>query len=183
MKPRAPKAKRASKLNLWLKHYLNECNPVTFMNKTESSRAAGYNCRTENAEDCLCQIGCQNFVKLKIQINKWFDEVGLSEEALQQKLMELMSVKEKKFFSAPVKDSEGIVVGMHIEDIDVPAIETQRKTLDMALKVKGMMKPVVHEVAGKKGGKIGIEHSADNSWKDLLSSVTCDNDDKLPNKD
>lgn len=174
--PNTGKPHNTCKLDLWLKHYLNEGNKLTFLNKTESAKAAGYNGQDDNS---FAQIGCQNFRKLNDKISGWFDEIGLSENALKSKLYELMTVKEKKFFSAPLKDSDGIVTDILIKSEEVEAIETQRKTLDMALKVKGMMKPVEHSVKGA----VGVEHSLDGSWSDLLSSVTTANSDKLPNKD
>ncbi len=173
--PNTGKPFTTSKMDLWLRCYLDEANKLTFLNKTESAKAAGYDC---NGEDSFQSVGSENFRKLADKISTWFDEVGLSENALKKKLHELMKVKEKKFFSAPIKDEDGIVVGMHIESQEIEAIETQRKTLDMALKVKGMMKPIEHNV---KGG-VGVEHSIDGSWKDLLTSVTTANTDKLPNK-
>lgn len=172
---------KVSKLNLWFKFYIDECNPTTYLNKTEAAVAAGYNCRGSDPARCFCSIGCQNYKKLSEEVGKWLDDVGLSKESLKLKLLSLMEAKESKFFSAPIKDEDGIVTGMHIESKEVDAIETQRKTLDMSLKMKGMYKPILHEVAGKNGKKIGVEHSLDESWKDLLSQVTGDNDGVLPN--
>ena len=135
-------AKRVSKLNLWLKHFINESCSTTFLNKTESARRAGYNCRTKNADNCFKTIGCQNFTKLNDKIGKWLDENGLSENALKLKLLSLMEAKEVRFFS-----NFGIVT----DEREVDAIETQRKTLDMALKVQGMNAPTKHELTGKDG--------------------------------
>lgn len=169
-----------SKLNLWFQFFIDDCNKTTYLNKTESAIAAGYKCRTKNAQDCFCQIGCQNFTKLKDRVGKWYDDVGLSENMLKNKILELMSVKEKKFFSAPLKDADGIVTGIHIEHVEVEAIETQRKTLELGCKVKDMIAPTRHELANKKGEKLLVEHSIDETWKELLLSVTGDNTDELP---
>ena len=169
-----------SKLNLWFSFYVDDCNPKTYLNKTESAIASGYKCRAKDPYQCYCNIGGQNYRKLQPRISQWLDDTGLSESALKQKLCDLMVVKEKKFFSAPIKDENGLVTGMHIENVEVDAIETQRKTLDMALKVKDMIAPTRHEVAGSKGGKIQIEHSLDDTWKELLLAVTGDNTDDLP---
>jgi len=142
------KKERVSKLNVWLKHYLNENCSTTFLNKTESAKAAKYKC---NGDDSFRVIGSQNFSKLTDKISKWLDEHGLSENALKIKMLSLMQVKETKFFSAPIKDENGIVVDIFVKEIDVEAIETQRKTLDMALKVRGMNAPTKHELTGKDG--------------------------------
>ena len=116
----------ANKLSLWFKHYTDETNPDTFMNGTGSSKAAKYRCKTELA---FAVIGSQNLRKLKDKISKWLDEVGLSENRLKLKLNSLMEAKETKFFQ---KD------GMITDQVDVEAIETQRRTLDMAFKIKGL---------------------------------------------
>ena len=136
---------RPNKLALWLKHYLNESCSTTFLNKTESARKAGYNCRTKNKEDCFRSIGGENFGKLSDKIEIWLDSNSLSENALKIKLLSLMNAQETKFFA-----HEGRVT----DEREIPAIETQRKTLDMALKVKGMNAPEKHEVTGKDGKPI-----------------------------
>jgi len=53
-----------------------------------------------------------------------------------------MGAKETKFFS-----HEGKIT----DQCDVEALETQRKTLDMAMKYKAMYSPVKHEITGKDG--------------------------------
>lgn len=126
---------RVSKLNAWLRAYLDESCSTTFLNKTESARRAGYKCKTE---DCLRHLGCRNFIKVSDGINQWFDAAGLSENALKIKLLSLLNAKETKFFSAPIKDKNGVVTDIFVKEVDVEAIEIQRKTLDMAIKVRGM---------------------------------------------
>ena len=126
---------RVSKLNAWLRAYLDESCSTTFLNKTESARRAGYKCKTE---DCLRHLGCRNFIKVSDRINQWFDAAGLSENALKIKLLSLLNAKETKFFSAPIKDKNGVVTDIFVKEVDVEAIETQRRTLDMAIKIRGM---------------------------------------------
>jgi hypothetical protein len=141
--------KRLSKLNVWLKHYLNDQSPTTFLNKTESTRQAGYRCPTN---DAMRQRGCRNFNAVRHKIKKWLDENGLSEAALKTKLLSLLHAKESKFFSAPVKDEKtGIVTDIFVKEIVVDALEIQRRTLDMALKVQGMYAPEKWEHTGKDG--------------------------------
>ena len=130
---------RVSKLNLWFKHFINEGCSTTFLNKKESARRAGYKCTTEES---YRSVGYQNFIKVADKIEKWLDEYGLSENALKIKLLSLMEAKETKFFAFQ---------GKVIEKKEVEAIETQRKTLDMALKVKGMNAPTKHELTSKDG--------------------------------
>ena len=130
---------RVSKLNVWFKHFIDESCSTTFLNKKESARAAKYQCTTEES---YRSVGYQNFIKCADKIEKWLDEYGLSENALKIKLLSLMKAKETKFFAFQ---------GEVIEQIEVEALETQRKTLDMALKVKGMNAPTKHEFTGKDG--------------------------------
>ena len=96
-----------TKLNAWFKHFTNENCKATFLKKTESAKRAGYDCKKE---DYYRHIGCENFHKLADKITQWFDEVGLSENALRKKLLSLMEAKETKFFSTPEKDENGATV-------------------------------------------------------------------------
>ena len=107
---------RVSKLNAWLRAYLDESCSTTFLNKTESARRAGYKCKTE---DCLRHLGCRNFIKVSDRINQWFDAAGLSENALKIKLLSLLNAKETKFFSAPIKDKNGVVTDIFVKEVDV----------------------------------------------------------------
>ena len=136
----AKKTKKVNKQNAWLKYYLAE-GTSSFLNKTEAARRAGYSYANE---DCLRQTGCRLFTKNTDRIKRWFDEVGLSENALKNKLLSLMGAKETKFFSTPikvkvVKDGKEVETNdILIKQVEVEALEVQRKTLDMAIKVRGM---------------------------------------------
>lgn len=183
-------AKSVSKLNLWFKHFTNETCKTTFLNRKEAARAAGY--KTKN-EDSLRQIGCQNFTKLTDKINIWLDESGLSERALKIKLLSLIEAKETKFMkikgyisseSLPDgaramgtsgvikqdKDGEFFADGDTLIAIDVDAVEIQRKTLDMALKVRGMYAPEKHEI--QHGFEKLSDEELDAQIKALSEEVT-----------
>ena len=84
-----PLKKLTGKQALFLRHLLDESNPDTFMNATGSAKAAKYNCSTENSYSL---IGYENIRKLKPYISQWLDEVGLSEERLRLKIVELLEV-------------------------------------------------------------------------------------------
>ena len=86
---------RLSKLNLWFKHFTDEGNPDTFMNRTGSAKAAGYKAKTEES---FRSIGYENFTKLDSKIGTWMDEVGMSDAAMDKKHMELGKAKETKIF-------------------------------------------------------------------------------------
>lgn len=75
------------------------------------------------------------------------DEVGLSDNHLKAKLLSLLDAKESKFFA-----HQGDVVTTR----EVEALEIQRKTLDMALKVKGLYAPEKRELSGKDGAPLVI---------------------------
>jgi hypothetical protein len=141
-KKRKARLKTPSKLNRWFYHYTNSLNKKTFMNGCESSIAAEYKAKDRQSH---CVIGSQNLTKLKVKINKWLDDEMLSEDALKKKMLSLMEAKETKFFA-----HEGKIT----DRVEIEAIETQRKTLDMAIKVKDMYAPTKHQVTGKDGKKL-----------------------------
>jgi len=146
------------KLLPWLRAYLDEENQKTFLNKTESSRVARYNCKDDN---CFTSIGCQNYRKLSERINQWLDENGLSENSLKIKLLSLLDIKETKLITikGELTDDEipvNCIVIAKTENeklnaqgdkyteyqtvlgVNMEANEIQRRSLDMAFKVKGM---------------------------------------------
>jgi len=134
----AKKYQSITKLNLWIKFYLDSENKETFLNKAGASRAAGYNCKGGRG---FSQIGCQNFNKLQDKIKVWIDDNGLSDNALKIKLLDLLEVTETKFFSTPEKNYNGDTVGIIIVERQVPALAIQAKALDMAFKAKGLYVP------------------------------------------
>lgn len=159
------KAPHISKRDLWLKHYLNSSNSLTFLNKTESARAAGYKVSKEMH---LRHIGCQNSTILSDKIKEWLDESGLSENALKLKLLSLLEAKETKFqtlrgeideeslapcikklaAAAQKKFSQSGDAYTEVESllgIEVENKEIQRKTLDMALKVQEIYPSEKHD--------------------------------------
>jgi len=117
----------------WLRAFLDEGTP-TFFDKSRSAKAAGYECCSENS---FAVMGCANFRKMRGAIEAWLDENGLSETALKSKMVKLIDARETKFFQ-----HEGKVT----DEREVEALETQRRTLDMALKLKGMYAPEKHTV-------------------------------------
>ena len=149
---------KPSKKDLWLKHYLDEKNTATFLNATESAKAAKYKAKSNSS---FGVIGFENLRKHNTKINQWLDDFGLSDERLKIKLLSLMEAKETKFFQ---KD------GKVTDERDVEAIETQRRTLDMCIKVKGMY------AAEKK--ELGI--APEGTLASLLKSIK--QPDGLPNQ-
>lgn len=151
---------KPSKKDLWLKYFLDDGCPLTFLNRLESARKAKYNAKND---DSLRVQGCKIFRSFAPQIEKWMDEEGLSENVLKLKLLSLMEVKETKFIKikgyldpdqpgvrvigtsglveVDAKGKKKFTAGDTLLAIDIAAIETQRRTLDMAIKVKGMNAP------------------------------------------
>lgn len=185
------KKTRVSKLNLWFKHFTDEACSTTFLHRTESARAAGY--KTEK-EESLQQIGWQNFKKLTEKIEKWLDEAGLSENALRLKLLSLMEADETKLITIKGDiEKDDLPPGCQIITtskqkklnasgkeyteinniiaIDMAAKETQRRTLDMALKVRGMYAPEKHEHTGKDGGPIRTKQESDLTPEELIKEM------------
>lgn len=153
-------AKSVNKLSLWFKHFTNEASTTTFLNKSNSARAAKYKCKDDQS---FRNVGCQNYTKLYDKINQWLDEEGLTEIALKTKMLSLMNADETKIVkikgamdpdSLPGNcviigttgiietDDEGSIysTGESLVAVNLAAIETQRRTLDMAMKVRGMFK-------------------------------------------
>lgn len=152
---------RPNKLMLWFKYFTDESNKATFMNSTGSARAAKYKCSTDES---FRAVGYQNFTKLHDEISKWLDEYGMSEERLKIKLLTLIEAKRTIFQKTKgeinpdnlprnvfilsesqlmewggngedrkVYDSGETILAINVEDPEI-----QRKSLDMAFKVKGM---------------------------------------------
>ncbi|MCK5018042.1 MAG: hypothetical protein KAS32_13380 [Candidatus Peribacteraceae bacterium] len=135
----------ATKKEIWLRYFLDDSNPATYMNRTQSAMAAKYNAKSY---DDFAHIGANNFKRCKKIISKWLDEQGLSEAALKTKLITLLDAKETKFFAY-----EGVIT----DEREVNAIETQRRSLDMAFKVKGTYAAEKKELSGPGGGPIQTE--------------------------
>lgn len=182
---------RVNKLNEWFKAYTNPENPKTYLNKTQSAKAAGYKA---SSEDSFAQIGCQNFNKLKVKIDAWLDENGLSEEVLKTKLISLFEGQEIKIMTlkgeietenlsniaqiiasgvshkvtpqgTPYTERETII-GISVENK-----ELQRRALDMGFKVKGVYAPQKREVMGKDGGPIRQESELSYEAQSLLDEL------------
>lgn len=127
---------RQTRLNIWFKHYIDENNPVTFLNNTESARAAGYQTKSDQT---LGEIGYQNSKKLQTEIATWWDDVGFSDNALKKKLNSLLNAKKTQFFAHQ---------GEVIDEREVEALEIQRASLDMAFKIKGLYKKDNEQTGG-----------------------------------
>lgn len=168
---------RVSKLNIWFKHYINDACSTTFLNQTESARKAGYNAKSY---DSFRAIGYQNFTKLSDKIENWLNNNGLSDNSLKIKLLSLLECEETKFITIKgkvekkdlpknttlityaetekfTKDGSIYTEYNTLVAINMEAKEIQRKTLDMAIKVKSLYGPVRREFTGKDGGPIEIK--------------------------
>ena len=145
--------KLTNKMKLWQRNYLNAENPKTFLNATESARKAGYNI----AKDNYNTVGWQNYTKLRPIIEKWLNDYGLDENSLKIKLKSLMEAKEVKYFAFE---------GKICDQVEVDALEIQRKALEMAMKVKGMFEKDNEQAAAKV---LAIVHEADEKAQAIVS--------------
>ncbi|MFW5958288.1 MAG: hypothetical protein ACOCQ0_03945 [Desulfosalsimonas sp.] len=151
-----------------MRAYLDNSKPRTFLNKTESAREAGYKAASDKH---LADIGYENSRVLANKINKWLDEAGLSENALKIKMLSLLDGHETKTITLKGEiDEEGLPDNVQVlatavtqkytkegemyEEretllgVNMESRELQRKTLDMALKHKGMYAPEKHDHTG-----------------------------------
>lgn len=180
-----------SKLDLWLKHYLDQDNPATFLNATASSKAAGY--RSSNHGISGQQAARANRRKILL----WMNKEGLSEEQLKKKLLSLFDATDTKLQTlkgrideidptlkplAVTAQTKLTPRGDQYEEtetlvsIPVKSLEIQRKALDMALKIQGMYAPEKHEhnVKGR------LEHTHEEALqRALLQKARDDLDDIL----
>lgn len=135
--PRKKPDKPPLKINkslLWLNHFLDCNNGYTYLNRTQAAMAAGY-----KAGGSAQMMGEKNYKHFAKEIAIWLDEVGLSENALKTKLLNLLDAKETKFFA-----DKGIVTDQR----EVEALGIQQRALDMAFKVKGAYAPEKVEHTG-----------------------------------
>ena len=153
---------RVSLLNKWFKHFIDEGNRATYMNRSGSARAAGYKATTDES---FRAIGYQNFTKLHERVSVWMEETGMSDNSLHQKFLQLKNAKETKFLKVKgyidPKDlppgitaiaTSGLVIQKEGEDdsfsagdtlimTETAALGIQRQILDMGYKIKGTYKP------------------------------------------
>ena len=167
MKKRKPI--RGTKRDAWLKAFLDEGNPKTFLNRTESAVAAGYNASSRQSFHC---IGSENYRILKTQIEGWLDQVGLSEIAICLKIIKLMNAKKIKFIT-----HQGVI----LDQVEVEALGIQLQAVKLAAQVKGMIKDR-REVSGPGGEPIHLSLSQYLDAIDGASRVlpSQDNDSLLP---
>lgn len=66
-------------------------------------------------------------------LERWLDEVGLSDRALKTKLVQLLDAKEKRFFPYTKGDEQVIT------EVEVEALPIQAKMLELSMKAKGML--------------------------------------------
>ena len=156
---------RITKRDVWFSYFINPLNKRTFLNKAESAKAAGYKASSEPA---FRSIGSENFAKLSERIENWLEQEGLSDNALKIKLIELLEGQETKTITlkGEINKEElpdnaqiiasGVVTKYNQEGysyqeretilgINMENKELQRRSLDMAFKMKGSYAPEKHD--------------------------------------
>jgi len=164
------KTVKITKRDVWFKYFTDPSNREIFLNATASAKAAGYKAKSESA---FSSIGHENLTILDERINKWMEDVGLSENALNRKHIQLLDAEETKLIKAKgavngnelLPGCEVITVtgeiitskdgdqtygdGETILAVNMPALGIQAKALDMGLKRKGMYAPEKREHSGE----------------------------------
>ena len=133
-------AKLTGKRLAWLSAYTDQSNPKTFLNATQSAMAVYSNRKKNQTKEQRYQshasIGNENLKLLEKEINKWMDEVGLSENYLKKRLLELTKAKKTKFFA-----EKGVIT----DQVEVDDNSTQLKAVDMGFKYKGLYAAEKHD--------------------------------------
>jgi hypothetical protein len=157
----------------WLRAYLDESNPATFMNATGAARAAGYAARkgAKDPEHALQQMGHENLKKLEPLINEWMDEVGLSEARLKRKLVEGLDA-EFHYHAT----SNGLITDVK----SYPDHRVRKGFAELGLKLKGALVDR-KELSGPGGGPINIQVGVDKLAAALMAEVFANHKPGLPN--
>lgn len=71
--------------------------------------------------------------RIQPMLERWLDEVGLSDVALKTKLVKLLDAKEKRFFPYTKGDEQVIT------EVEVDALAIQARMLELSMKAKGML--------------------------------------------
>jgi hypothetical protein len=121
-----PNDQLSEKERVFLSYYLDKNNPDTYL-KGAPSAVLAYKCQTYATASSMASIILRK-PKITELIEGFFDDLGLSIDNLKGKLHALLSAKEIK-----IATYEGKIT----DTMEVEAHEIQRRTLDMALKVKG----------------------------------------------
>jgi len=181
----AKKKARNPKQIAWLKAYLDE-GSHTFLNATASAIAAGYRATSRHS---FGQIGYRNRNLLATEIESWLDEHGFSDNRLKLKLLNLIEAKQTVFHKLKgvinekelpqghrlvVASEAGEDPGDSLIGIDVVALETQRRALDMAFKIKGTYAPDRHEHTGKDGKPIEVDVRGEMNLQALNEAIKKD---------
>jgi len=167
-KPRTKTAAQQKK-HIWLKHFLDESNPDTYLNATGSVRAMGLKLKNSNTEGTM---GYMFRKAMRAKINKYLEKGPSSTLARRLKEIELLNAQETKIImvegtidksSLPrtgvkiiAESTESVPICGEGEKrpkikkrkkttilaIDTQNKEIQRKTLDMLLKRAGEYAPI-----------------------------------------
>ncbi len=147
---------------LWIKYYLDESNPETFMNGAESARKAGYSAKNPKA---VSVRAAENMARYKKKIQKFLIDAGYTEDAVKLKIMEGFEAMETKFFQ-----KDGIVV----ETRQVINWSARVAYLRLAADCMGMIKRR-HEISGPGGKPMTVFHAVRDLDKPPIRDITPQN--------
>lgn len=168
--------KRPSKHNrrsLWLMYFLEpeatyDCRS-TFLNKSLSTKAAGYKCSSDNSYQSL---GWRIWSDLRPVIEEYFRDQGISELSLKTKLCQLLEARKVLFFS-----HQGEILASR----EVPDLTVQLKALKMGLQVMGLLGPSSRvELTGKDGAPLDYGQVMPDEARAILADLigTTDEDNQ-----
>lgn len=155
------RGKSPSKIDLWLHHYLDETNRKTFMNATQSAKAAGYNCSSEHSFQV---IGHENLRKVVPQVNEWMNKAGITSNRIEAKLVKMIDATKTEVRTYPANH---IVEREEIEDYP-----TQLQAVRLAMKFKGMDAPKKHEHSGPGGKPLECRITPDMSAQEASDAYS-----------
>ena len=181
------------KQKLWFKLYTDSSNKKLFLNSTQCALKV-YDTEDYNSAR---QIGVDNKKSMAPILKVWLDEEHFSDEALRSRLVGLMDAQETKFIHLRGKIEEGdlpegfSLVGHGVTEkgegehayteyvtlvqVNMDAKETQRRSLDMALKVVGKYAADKVEISGlgsladkltKANDRVGREGQESENFED-----------------
>lgn len=146
------------KMKLWLKHFLNR-GADTFMNGTNSAKAAGYKCGSQ-----------ANFSKVGNEIKRfwlpvieaWMEEEGASITQLQMNLLELTQAEKTQFFTFK---------GEVVDERTVQDTQARLQANDMLMRARGGYAPQKVEHSGQvTHGVLVVNNVSPEEWDALAGN-------------
>lgn len=108
---------------------------VMQLNKTDAAKAAGFNCSDDRG---FSTNGWRVEQEVRPLIMRWYDEMGLSEDAIKLKIAELMDAEDVRTFPVKASDADGSET-LKIVEHRVPDNTTRFNSVKLAAQIRGML--------------------------------------------